>query len=217
MFNYLIWIVVTLLFTFLTSAIFSGWLKLPRNLYLLIYIPLGLILFILFIVLSELDIIKLLSYNWYWGLAGAVLAAFIVIRNVQSQPASESNTGFLLVRDVIWSGFLYGLVDSLLLSVLPVLAVMQMLTDVQWAGNFLVGLIALFASSVVTAIYHLGYVEFRNKTVLWTVFGNGVLCLAYILTMNPLAAILPHIAMHIAAIFHGPKTTGQVPPHYKDN
>ncbi|MCB0468415.1 MAG: hypothetical protein KDC64_09420 [Aequorivita sp.] len=212
----LIWIIITLLFTFLTSAIFAGGLKLPRNLYLLIYIPLGLTVFNLFVFTTVLDIIKHLIYNCYWGLAGAAIAAVIVIKNVLSQPASKSNTGILLIRDIIWSGFLFGLVDSLLLSVLPILAVKQELINVEWAGNFLVGFIALTVSSVITAVYHLGYPEFRNKTVLWTVFGNGVLSLAFIVTMNPLAAIIPHIAMHIAAIIHGPKTTGQVPPHYKE-
>jgi hypothetical protein len=73
------------------------------------------------------------------------------------------------------------------------------------------------ASLFVTALYHLGYPEYRNKKVLWTMFGNGILSLAYILTMSPLAAILPHIAMHMAAMTHGPKTTGQVPPHYQEN
>ncbi len=31
-----------------------------------------------------------------------------------------------------------------------------------------------------------------------------------------LKLILPHITMHIVAMMHGPKTTGQVPPHYDD-
>lgn len=213
----LVWIVITLLFTFLTSAIFSGWLKLPRNLYLLIYIPFSLAVFVLFVFTTELNIVKHFIYNWYWGLAGAAAASVIVIKNVLSQPASESNRGYLLIRDIIWSGFFYGLVDSLLLSVLPILAVRQELINVEWAGNFIVGLIALLVSSVITVVYHLGYQEFRNKNVLWTVFGNGVLSLAFIITMNPLAAVIPHIAMHITAIIHGPKTTGQVPPHYKED
>jgi len=50
--------------------------------------------------------------------------------------------------------------------------------------------------------------------VIWPVIGNGVLSLAFLLTMSPLAAILPHIAMHITAMIHGRETTGQVPPHY---
>jgi len=72
----------------------------------------------------------------------------------------------------------------------------------------------MLASLIVTTLYHLGYPEFRGKEVIWPNIGNGVMTLAYLLTMNPLAAILPHIAMHIAAMIHGRETTGQVPPHY---
>jgi len=50
----------------------------------------------------------------------------------------------------------------------------------------------------------------------WPLIGNGVLSMAYLLTMNPLAAMLPHIAMHITAMIHGRETTCQVPPHYAD-
>ena len=86
----------------------------------------------------------------------------------------------------------------------------------NWLGKICLGFIGLLASFFVTTAYHLGYPEFRGKKVLWPNIGNGVLSLAYILTMNPLAAILPHMAMHVAAMIHGKETTGQVPPHYKD-
>jgi hypothetical protein len=39
--------------------------------------------------------------------------------------------------------------------------------------------------------------------------------LGYLLTTNPLAAMLSHIAMHIAGVFHGPASVTQLPPHYQ--
>lgn len=216
----LIWIIIASIIGFAVSAIFAGWLKIPRNLYLLIYIPVVAILFFAFIKINDISWFEILMKNWYWGLLGAAIASFIVIRNVLSQPSSERNAGLPLIRDILWPGFSYGLVDSLLLSVLPILAVFISFSDIEWAEGFLgkiaIGIIALIASSIVTVAYHLGYPEFRNKKVSWTVFGNGVLSLAYLLTMSPLAAILPHIAMHITAMVHGQATTGQVPPHYHD-
>jgi hypothetical protein len=80
--------------------------------------------------------------------------------------------------------------------------------------SFGIAAIAFVASCFVTTVYHLGYLEFRGKKVIWPLIGNGVLSMAYLVTMNPLAAILPHIAMHITAMIHGRDTTGQVPPHY---
>jgi hypothetical protein len=139
---------------------------------------------------------------------------------VLSQPSSERQKGFALVTDILWPGLTYGLVDALLLSVLPILAVKLAVANTpfldSWFGRIGFIFLGLLASFFATTAYHLGYPEFRGKKVIWPNIGNGILSLAYLLTMNPLAAILPHITMHIAAMLHGPKTTGQVPPHYND-
>lgn len=215
----IIWILIASFLGFAIAAIFAGWLKLKRDLYLLFYIPLVAALFIFFIVSNDFKIKELLSYNWYWGLAGAVIAAGFVIKNVLSQPSSEKHKGLALVSDVLWPGFSYGLIDSLLLSVLPVLAVQSFFTQGLSSWPVRIGFIVsgLLASFFATTVYHLGYPEFRGKRVIWPNIGNGMLTLAYLLTMNPLAAILPHISMHIAAMIHGRETTGQVPPHYNDH
>jgi len=213
-----LWILIAALLGFIIAAVFAGKMKLELNLYLLIYIPLVAVFFVSFIISNGLNLIELISNNLLWGFAGAIIAGGLVIRNVLSQPASERNAGLALLSDIIWPGLAYGLSDSLLLSVLPVLSVKLALTGNVWsssiAGKIGFGTVAMLASLFVTTLYHLGYPEFRGKRVIWPNIGNGVLTLAYLLTMNPLAAILPHIAMHIAAMIHGRETTGQVPPHY---
>ena len=214
----LLWILIAALLGFVIAAVFAGIIKLERNIYLLIYIPTVAVFFLSFLVSNRLDIIELISYNWQWGLAGAIIAGGFVIKNILSQPSSERHEGLALLSDILWPGFAYGLIDSLLLSVLPVLSVKLALSGDVWsstlAGKICFGAVAMLASLFVTTLYHLGYPEFRGKKVIWPNIGNGVLTLAYLLTMNPLAAILPHIAMHIAAMIHGRETTGQVPPHY---
>jgi len=214
----IVWILSASFLGFGVASIFAGLLKLPRNLYLLVYIPVVAAFFFLFIVTYEISLNEILSHNWYWGVIGALLAGAFVIKNVYSQPASKRSTGLALFTDITWPGLIYGLMDALLLSVIPVLAVMIALSDYAWTQNWLgkigLGFIGLLASFFVTTAYHLGYPEFRGKNVIWPNIGNGVLSLAFILTMNPLAAILPHMAMHVAAMIHGKETTGQVPPHY---
>jgi hypothetical protein len=215
-----LWILAASLTGLGLSSIFAGWLKLERNIYLLFYVPLAGALFVAFIFSNGISIVEILVHNWYWGLAGAVLASGFVIKNVLSQPPSERNKGLALWSDICWPGFAYGLIDSLLLSVLPVLAVQMLFADTTVNPGFVTKLgfilLAFIASVFVTVVYHLGYPEFRGKKVIWPVIGNGVLSLAYLLTMNPLAAILPHIGMHITAMIHGRETTGQVPPHYEE-
>jgi MFS family permease len=214
----LIWILTASLLGFTVSAVFAGWLRLKRNVYLLFYIPLVAALFIAFVITNDLNIKEIIFHNWIWGILGAVLAGAFVVKNVLSQPSSERQKGIALLSDILWPGFTYGLIDALLLSVLPIIAISIAITDKAWLDNWtgkagFIGL-GLLGSFLVTTAYHLGYPEFRGKKVIWPNIGNGVLTLAYLLTMNPLAAILPHITMHIVAMLHGPKTTGQVPPHY---
>lgn len=76
------------------------------------------------------------------------------------------------------------------------------------------GALALAGSFLVTVVYHIGYPEFRSKAVLWTLVGNGLMSLAFIITGSPIAAVLPHIIMHITVVVHGRETTLQLPPHY---
>lgn len=216
----IVWILIASLLGFSLAAVFAGWLRLRRNIYLLFYIPLVAALFVAFVTSNDLKIRDILFHNWAWGLLGAVLATAFVVKNVLSQPSSERQKGISLLSDILWPGFTYGLIDALLLSVLPVLAVKMAFADIalfeNWSGKLLFIFIGLIASFFATTAYHLGYPEFRGKNVIWPNIGNGVLSLAYLLTMNPLAAILPHITMHIVAMLHGPKTTGQVPPHYAE-
>ena len=121
--------------------------------------------------------------------------------------------------DLLWSGIVYGGVDALLLSVLPVLAVWQAFSvlgwTVNWPGKILVGAIALLLSLGVTVSYHLGFPEYQQPGgIAGPTIGNGVMSLGYLLTDNPLTAIFSHIAMHVAGVLHGPASVIQLPPHY---
>lgn len=215
---YLGWIFAAGLFGFVISAIFAGLLCLPRSIYLIPYIGLASLFLYAYVRWSGLSIGNLIRHNWVWGLIGAVLLAAFTIKNVLSQPASPRPEGFSLAFDILWSGVMYGLVDALLLSVLPVLATWQAFTLLNWTANWpgkiLVGVSAVLASLFVTVAYHLGYPEYRGAGMFGPVFGNTVMTLGYLLTNNPLAAVFSHIAMHIASVLHGAASVTQLPPHY---
>jgi hypothetical protein len=215
---YLGWIVAAGALGFAISAIFAGVLHLPRNIYLIPYLGLAGLFLYAYVRWSGLSIGNLFRHNWYWGLIGAVLLAAFTVKNILSQPSSPRSEGFTLVFDLLWSGVMYGLVDALLLSILPVLATWQAFTLLNWTdswyGKILVGVIAVVASLLVTAAYHLGYPEYRGGGLFGPVIGNTAMTLGYLITNNPLAAILSHIAMHIAAVLHGPASVMQLPPHY---
>jgi hypothetical protein len=82
------------------------------------------------------------------------------------------------------------------------------------ASGALSRVLAMLASLAVAAGYHLGHPEFRGPAVVAPIVGNGALSLATLLTMSPIAAVVGHIAMHLAAVLHGMDTAVQLPPHY---
>jgi hypothetical protein len=207
----IVWVLGAGVFGFAVAALFGGALRLPRRWYLLPYVLavggfLG-----AYALNTGLNVPGLLLRNPVWGVVGGVLVGAFLVRNVLSQPASEGGSGL----DVLWAGLVYGVFDALLLSVMP--------TAAMWAAFGMgsgplarigVGALALIASVYVTAAYHLGYPEFRGRSVWLAVMGNAIITLGLLLTGSPLAAILSHTAMHVAAVLHGPETAIQLPPHY---
>ena len=218
---YLLWIPAAALLGFASAGIFAGLLHLPRRIFLIPYVAVVSLALYIFMNWSDLSLIELLQHNWVWGLVGAALVGLFVVRNVLSQPKSRRAAGAPLVLDLLWSGVVYGLMDALLLSVLPVLAAWLAFSSLgwttSWPGKIAVGAIAFLASLLVTVCYHLGYPEYRVKGgVSGPTIGNGIMTLGYLLTNNPISAILSHIAMHIAGVLHGSDSVMQLPPHYSE-
>ena len=216
-YTYLGWVVAAGLLGFVISAVFAGMLHLRRDIFLIPYIGATLLFLYAYTRWSGLSLSNLVRHNWIWGVIGATIVGIITIRNVLSQPASPRAKGFRLVFDLLWSGFLYGATDGLLLSALPVVATWQAFTLLNWTDNWpgkiLVAIFTILASMLVTSAYHIGYPEFQGRKLITANMGNTVMTLGYLLTNNPLAAVLCHAAMHMAAVLHGPALVVQLPPH----
>ncbi len=213
------WIAAAALLGFAMTAICAGVFRLPRGIFLIIYLALAAPFLYAFARWSQLSIGDLIRHNWIWGLVAAVLVGAFTVRNVLSQPASPHAQGLSLAWEIAWYGVAYGALDALFLSVLPVLATWQAFSAIGWTatlpGKILVGAIALIASLLVTIAYHLGYPEYRSSGgIMGPSVGNGVMSLGYILSNNPISAVFSHIARHIAGVLQGPATVMQLPPHY---
>jgi hypothetical protein len=158
------------------------------------------------------------AHHWVWGILAGLIAGAFVVNNVLNQPASPAPSGAQLVGALVWLGVVYGTLDALFLSILPMLVTWQALSALgwtsHWPGRIVTGILALLASIGVTMAYHLGYPEYRNASVTGPIVGNSVMSLASLLSMSPIAAVISHIAMHVAAVLHGIDTTVQLPPHY---
>ena len=213
------WLVAAMGLGFGISYVFAGKMNFSRHRYLIPYVSLTTVFLYAFLVRSGIDLGALLVKNWGWGLLAGGLVSLFLVRTVRAQPLSRHTYGAELALDVTWAGLVYGLVDALFLNVMPVMVVWMGGSQFAWAGSVAgkigLALLGLLASLLVTLTYHLGYPEFRNKSVMLVLVGNSLITLAYLLSGNPLGSIVSHTAMHVAAVFQGPDTTIQLPPHYQ--
>ncbi len=215
---HLAWVVGASIMGFAIPALFAGGLHVTREFFVLPYFCASAVFLYLYVRWSGVDVYARLRQHWVWGVVGAIVAGVFVVSNVLNQPASAAPSGLELVGAILWLGVVYGTTDALLLSVLPLFATWQALSRLgwthRWYGRVGSGVLALAASLVVAGVYHLGFPEFRGSSVVAPIIGNGVMSLASLVTMNPIAAVGAHVAMHIGAVLHGAETTLQLPPHY---
>jgi hypothetical protein len=213
----LTWFLAASLLGFSTSSLFSNWFKLSRNLFLIPYITLASTFLIMFFFFNKIDCIELLLHNWLLGILAGVIVGLFMLKNVFSQPFSRQSSGWNLQFEIIWIGLFYGIVDALFLNVIPVLMVWQAFPSIGsselWVDRVSIGTLALISSLSITLFYHLGYPEFRNKSVGLVLVGNMLITLAFLISSNPLGAILSHTTMHIGSVIQGPEKTIQLPPH----
>lgn len=211
------WIVVFALVGFGITAVFSAELGLTRDLLVLVYLIIGGGLLIAFGSWHAEVLRSHLSRNWRSGvLAGLVIGALLAI-TVNRQPGSPAPSGFQLAWSLVWLALVYGLLDGLLLNVLPVMVLARddRSRVRRWLG-WRVTVLGLAASAVVTAAYHVGYREYRGHQLVQPLIGNTVLTTGYLITGNAAAPLIAHVIMHGAAVLRGMETTTQLPPHYSD-
>jgi hypothetical protein len=212
-----LWVSAAALIGFISSATFSSWLHLSRGAFVLAYGAVaGLFLTTHFITARVRPTVQL-RRHWRMGLVGGLVLGGLLAHAVHAQPPSARPAGTSLAWAMIWLGVVYGTLDALLLSVLPVLTIYGSRppeTMLRATARLRSGGLSLLASLAITAAYHVGFAEFRGPALVQPLIGNAILTAGYLITGSPLAAVLGHVIMHEAAILHGMETTAQLPPHY---
>jgi hypothetical protein len=200
-----------------SSGIASGLLHLPRSWFVLVHLAIVAAFTWAFASYHGLTVRTQLGRRLLPGLLVGLFVGALLARQVFGQPDSARASGGALAGDLAWFGVVYGTIDALLLTVLPVIALYGLRPPEELAQSNLRlrwALVALAGSAVVTAAYHAGFTEFRGPQLLQPVIGNLLITLAYLLTGSPVAAIVSHVFMHVAAVLHGMASTIQLPPHY---
>lgn len=217
------WVIRASILGFVISAVFAGWMKLSRNRFLIPYVSIVSIFLCSFFVLNDIDAANLLTDNWTWGILAGVLVSIFLVKTVRTQPVSRQSTGAVLGLDIAWAGLVYGIIDALFLNVMPLVSVWIGASQFDWAGTLAgkigIGAAGLFSSLLVTLTYHLGYPEFRNRSVGLVLVGNLIITIAFLLSGNPFGSLISHTAMHIEPCCKGQRRRSNFhlitirPPH----
>ena len=139
--------------------------------------------------------------------------AFIVLR----QDATSRPSGLTLAAALMWRGVVYGAADGLLLSSFPILAVFAAFAGSPLrssaSGKLRIGALALLASIAMTAAYHAGYSDFRSGKIANPIAGDVIWSIPTLVTLNPIAAPIAHVGLHVTAVLHSYQTDLFLPPH----
>jgi hypothetical protein len=144
----------------------------------------------------------------------SMVLTFIVI----GQGATSRPAGAALIGAMLWRGVFYGAIDGLLLSSFPILVTFAAfkgsgLDRHGRRGKVAIGAVALVASLLMTAVYHVGYSDFRSGKVKSPLAGDVVWSVPTLVTLNPIGAPIAHIVLHTTAVMHAYHADLFLPPH----
>lgn len=192
----------------------SSTLELDHDLYLAIYFASVIALCVAYATSTGLDLRATVSRHWKLGALLGLLFGVALVRNVLSEDATARPDGAYFIFELIWRGGIYGAVDALLLTVLPCLVVYRSLGGRlgTWRRR-----VAYFAASLalvltITAVYHLGYAQYREDGIGAPETGNTIISMPMLLSANPVGSVVDHAAMHVAAVTHSYETDVRLPP-----
>ena len=116
----------------------------------------------------------------------------------------EGERGAYFAFALLWRGVGYGVVDTLLLTILPCFVAYKVLHGhvAGLKGKLRFTALALPLVIVVTATYHWGYPQYRQDGLSRPETGNVLISIPTFATVNPVGSVFAHVSQHIAAVTH---------------
>ena len=216
--RHLAWLSAGLGLSFAVPYLFADRLDLGKDLYYGLYGAAVLTLCAAWMRDTHQSLAALVSRRWRWALLlGGLAAAVSVIVVSRTEDATAHPGGIEFIGAIIWRGLFYGAIDGLLLTAFPILVVFAAFSGSRlrrrWPGIVAIGVMALAASVLMTATYHLGYSDFRSEKVRKPMAGDLIWAAPVLATLNPIGAPIAHAGLHVAAVTHSYDTELFLPPH----
>jgi hypothetical protein len=212
------WLIGGLALAFAIPFVFTDLIHVPRDL----YYALDAVAVFAFVGVwahsTQQPVRAFLVRNWRWALLLGVATGAVLMFTVLREDATAHPGGWTFAGAILWRGIVYGAADGLILSVFPILAVFGLfaakpLRERSKKAVAGIGALALAASLLFTAVYHVGYPDFRGSKVSKPVTGDVIWSAPTLLTLSPLGAPIAHIALHVSAVVHSYQTDLFLPPH----
>ncbi|MGK7395130.1 MAG: hypothetical protein ACNS62_11200 [Candidatus Cyclobacteriaceae bacterium M3_2C_046] len=217
--SHLLWIPAGGAVGFIASWVFGDLLRLPLDIYYLIYFFIVTTFLFFYVKRTNFDLRKWISNNLIWGIILGIIVGFLMLKNVLSRPATDQFTGFTLWWEILWRGVIYGLVDGILLFSFPWIVTWRAFKAKSkkiW-GKVGIGAIAWLFTLLITTAYHLGYADFRSKKIIQPNIGSVITSVPTLFTANPIASPISHVFLHVTAVVHSPETDLFLPPHREED
>jgi hypothetical protein len=202
------------LLAFALPFVLTDLVSINRDLYYGIYVGSVVALFALWLRKAGRPVRHILTRNWRLAVALAIVFGGVLVAVALKEGATTRPHGWAFAGALVWRGVVYGLADGLLLSTFPILVVFAAFGARRTKRAILgIGTLALAASLAFTAVYHLGYADFRGSKLRKPVAGDVIWSAPTLLTLNPVGAPLAHAALHVTAVAHSYDTDTFLPPH----
>lgn len=213
-----LWLAIGFVVAFAVPFLFADVLSVQRDVFYGLHAIATLGLILLWARATGYDLAAATRRRWPWAVAlGGVAAAALALMVLRTEDATARPDGVELVAAVLWRGVVYGATDGLLLSAFPILVVFAAFAgtrlDGRVRGKLAIGAVALAASLAMTAVYHVGYSEFRSDKVAKPLTGDVVWSVPTLLTLNPVGSPVAHAGMHVSAVLSSYETETFLPPH----
>jgi hypothetical protein len=201
----LVWFAAVCVVAFLVPYLGVSVLDLQHDVFYLVYFAVTIGLVATYVRLESVDVAEVFRQRWRWSLGvGVVVAAFLVFNVFNTSDATARPHGAYFAFELLWRGVGYGLVDTLLLTILRCFVAYKLLHGhvAGLKGKLQFTALALPLVLVITATYHWGYPQYRQDGLSRPETGNVLISIPTFATVNPVGSVVAHVSQHVAAVTH---------------
>ena len=214
----LVWFAVLSVIAFLVPYLGVSVFDLQHDVFYLVYFAVTIALLATYVRVEQIDVREIFRLRWRWSLGvGVLVAAFLVFNVFNTSDATARPHGAYFVFELVWRGLGYGIVDTLLLTILPCFVAYKSLHGhvAGLKGKLRFTALALPLVLIITATYHSGYPQYRQDGLSRPETGNVLISIPTFATVNPVGSLVAHVSQHVTAVTHAYESRIFNPPETK--